>query len=80
MILTFISDTHGDHHELTNKLTGGDIIIHSGDFSTVGRLEDTKYFLDWFSGLNYDKKIFISGNHDFYFRDYPKKSNKLMDN
>jgi len=63
--LVFISDTHGLHKQL--KLPSGDFIIHAGDISSRGGKEEVKQFLDWFSNLEYPNKIFIAGNHDFFF-------------
>lgn len=60
-----ISDTHGQHRSL--MLSKGDIIIHAGDVSKAGRPEEIQDFLDWFSKLNFRYKIFIAGNHDFFF-------------
>jgi len=67
MEITFISDTHTKHYELTNDLPGGPIIIHCGDISSRGRKWEVQEFLDWFSSLPYTHKIFIAGNHDFHF-------------
>ena len=69
MKITFISDTHNKHKELTDKnlLPGGDLIIHSGDISGRGLENEVTNFLDWFQDLNYTHKIFIAGNHDFWF-------------
>lgn len=63
--LICISDTHSKHYELDKDLPEGDIIIHAGDFSNRGHLNELSDFLGWFSNLNYKHKIFIAGNHDF---------------
>lgn len=60
-----ISDTHGQHSKLS--LPDGDVIIHAGDISGRGTEQQVRDFLEWFSGLNYEYKIFIAGNHDFFF-------------
>jgi predicted phosphodiesterase len=70
--IVFISDTHGLHKHLTSKaynniLGEGDILVHSGDVSNTGEEYQIKSFLDWFSQTNFTHKIFIAGNHDFYF-------------
>ena len=31
MKITFISDTHTKHHQVTSQLPGGDLLIHAGD-------------------------------------------------
>ena len=72
MKMTFISDTHGKHEHLTSKaynniLGSGDVLVHAGDVSNVGKSHEIKSFLDWFSNTDYKHKIFIAGNHDFGF-------------
>ncbi len=60
-----ISDTHGSHESLS--LPEGDCIIHAGDVSNVGTKSKVLDFLDWFAQLNFKYKIFIAGNHDYFF-------------
>jgi hypothetical protein len=49
-------------------LPGGDILIHSGDISSLGRKHEVQGFVEWFNGIdNYTHKIFIAGNHDMTF-------------
>jgi len=64
-----ISDTHGKHKGLT--LPDADMIIHAGDITSNGDELQVKSFLNWFSNLNIQHKIFIAGNHDFYFERNP---------
>lgn len=68
MKITFISDTHGKHRELNEQLPGGDVLVHCGDISNVGRLSEIENFLKWFEQQDYDHTIFIAGNHDFGFQ------------
>lgn len=66
--ITHISDTHNKHKQLNGKLPGGDILIHSGDLSSIGREHEVKGFVKWFNEIdNYTHKIFIAGNHDLSF-------------
>lgn len=66
--ITHISDTHNKHKQLNGKLPGGDILIHSGDISSLGREREVENFIKWFNGIdNYTHKIFIAGNHDMSF-------------
>ena len=73
MKITFISDTHTKHHQITSQLPGGDLLVHSGDFSSRGYEHEVDSFFDWFNGLdNYTNKIVIAGNHDLMFEDDPR--------
>jgi 3',5'-cyclic AMP phosphodiesterase CpdA len=63
MKILHISDTHGQHHQLTD-LPSADIIIHSGDITEDGNEEEAFNFINWFCDLPYKHKIFIAGNHD----------------
>ena len=66
MKITCISDTHGHHLKLTKFLTGGDLLIHSGDVTEFGTKSELEDFIYWFSKLNYPHKVFIGGNHDLF--------------
>jgi Icc-related predicted phosphoesterase len=70
--ITFISDTHNKHEVLTSKaynniLGEGDFLIHAGDISGRGTVQEIKNFLDWFSNTPFTHKVFIAGNHDWGF-------------
>jgi Icc-related predicted phosphoesterase len=65
MKIVALSDTHGKHNQV--HLPSGDMIIHAGDISMRGLKVEIEAFLEWYSSLNYTYKIFIAGNHDFYF-------------
>lgn len=67
MQITTISDTHGKHAQL--KLPSGDILLHAGDISSKGNPAEIDDFLSWFEKQDYKYKIFIAGNHDFFFED-----------
>ena len=76
MKLVLISDTHGQHHNLS--LPKGDVLIHAGDISQRGLHTEVTDFLDWFSSQEYKYKIFIAGNHDYYFEDLSKEIVDLL--
>ena len=77
--ITFISDTHTKHNQITNFLTGGDLLIHAGDISSRGYTQEIENFAKWYDGIdNYDTKMFICGNHDFGFQDDPEKIKGLL--
>ena len=70
--ITFISDTHNKHNYLTsnaynNILGSGDVLVHAGDISSMGRKYEIQNFLSWFANTDFKHKIFIAGNHDFGF-------------
>ena len=68
MRITHISDTHNKHKQLNGKLPGGDLLIHSGDFTSIGREHEVEGFIKWFNEIdNYTNKVFIAGNHDLTF-------------
>jgi len=67
-----ISDTHGQHQDL--RLHKGDLLIHAGDISGLGRPGEVKSFLDWFAAQDFTYKIFIAGNHDFFFETAVKEA------
>ena len=66
MRITAISDTHNKHNQLT--LPGGELLIHAGDFTSIGRKHEVEKFIEWLDKQPYDKKIFIAGNHDISFQ------------
>jgi Icc-related predicted phosphoesterase len=80
MLITIISDTHTKHHHIPKEhLPGGDMIIHCGDISSRGYREEVRLFLEWFTDLDsYTHKVFIAGNHDFFFEDNPLQSKELV--
>lgn len=83
MRITLISDTHTKHHELSwdsTDLPGGDLLIHAGDLMNSGRSEiDIHSFCEWFESLNqYEHKVFIAGNHDRMFENYPEKAMQIV--
>ena len=65
MTLTLISDTHFRHNQL--ELPGGDMLIHAGDLCGHGTEGEALAFLRWFGEQPYKYKIFIAGNHDWFF-------------
>lgn len=41
-----------------------DVIVHSGDISSLGKSAQVADFLSWFGSLPFQYRIFIAGNHD----------------
>lgn len=66
-----IADTHGKHSSL--KLPSGDVLIHAGDMSMKGGKDEIADFSRWFDKQDFEHKILIAGNHDFYFEEESDK-------
>jgi len=78
--LTLFSDTHSKHKWIpTDHLSGGDILIHTGDISTMGYEHEFLNFLNWFNSIpSYTYKVFIGGNHDWVFQQQPDHVKRVM--
>ncbi|MEO1448941.1 MAG: metallophosphatase domain-containing protein, partial [Bacteroidota bacterium] len=63
MRIVCISDTHGLHDRL--ELPDGDLLLHAGDFSNRGEIDQVQNFLTWLADQPHPHKVFIAGNHDF---------------
>ncbi len=71
----FISDTHNRHKKLNMNLEGVDFLIHTGDFTAMGKEKDVHRFNKWIGTLGLDKEhvIIIAGNHDWFFARHDRK-------
>lgn len=58
-----VSDTHSKHKDLRLP-KDGDVLIHAGDFSETGRMNEVHAFTQWLSTVPYKHKVVIAGNHD----------------
>lgn len=76
MKFVIISDSHGQHAKL--NLPKGDVLIHAGDITQRGAENEVIDFLNWFKDLDFKYKIFIAGNHDFYFERTPEEEIKKI--
>lgn len=66
MKICIISDTHNKHKRL-GRLPDADVVIHCGDFTSVGHSHEIVDFMKWYSMLPHKHKIIIAGNHDILF-------------
>lgn len=62
MKIVAISDTHTLHQHV--QVPEGDVLVHCGDWTNRGDLDDIKKFLEWFTGQPHKHKVFIAGNHE----------------
>ena len=77
--ITAISDTHNKHKVLDQFFPGGDILIHAGDSTSRGYKHELENFFKWYNGIDsYDHKLFIAGNHDFGFQDFPQELKGIL--
>ena len=66
MRLVAISDTHGRVADL--ELPAGDVLVHAGDATMGGTLDEVESFSRWFSARPHRHKVFVAGNHDRLFQ------------
>lgn len=79
MRIVCISDTHGLHKimEDLNPLPEGDVLIHAGDCTNIGKPNEVKEFVEWFMNIKgFGSKIFIAGNHDWAFEEINQPHHK----
>lgn len=70
MKIVAISDTHGLHSRMEHYLPSGDLLIHAGDLTNIGKEHEVEDTMNWFKELanKYTHGIvFIAGNHDRSF-------------
>jgi predicted phosphodiesterase len=65
--IVFISDTHDLHDRMLTPVPDGDILIHAGDATGMGRMHEVATFGAWFRNLPHKNKVVIAGNHDWLF-------------
>lgn len=64
------SDTHGLHSNIpAQHIIPGDVLIHAGDFSDTGQLEQIVSFSQWLKEYPCTHKVVIAGNHDITFHE-----------
>jgi len=74
--LVLISDSHGFHADLT--VPEGDILVHAGDLTMRGRLDELREANRWLACLPHPFKIAIAGNHDFCFEEEPEEARRIL--
>ena len=67
-----MSDTHNLHNSIYIDDLPIDLLIHSGDATSMGRDKETWDFIYWFKNRRSKYKILIAGNHDFWFQQQDK--------
>lgn len=77
MRLVLISDTHSRHLAMP-PLPAGDVLVHAGDLTALGSLDEISGFMSWFAAQPHPHKVFIAGNHDFAFERSPAAAEALV--
>ena len=74
--IVLLSDTHNCNEQIS--VPDGDILIHAGDATNRGQVDEIVAFNEWFSGFPHKHKIFVAGNHDWLFETRPKYAQSLL--
>ncbi len=72
-----LSDTHNCHEQIA--VPDGDILIHAGDATIRGTIDEIVLFNHWFKNLPHRHKIFVAGNHDWLFETNNARARTLLD-
>ena len=78
MRIVCVSDTHSYHDK--SVVPDGDILLHAGDLTRHGYLEDVEVFDRWLGTLPHRHKIVICGNHDFCFQEQASRDRARITN
>lgn len=78
MRIVCISDTHLVHATSEVHVPDGDLLIHAGDATYMGNLDEIRQFNAWLSAFPHEHKIFVAGNHDWAFQLEPAKARALL--
>jgi len=74
MKTVFLSDTH--NYEVA--VPEGDLVVHCGDATERGTIQEVSKFAEWFGKLPHRHKLFIAGNHDFLFEQNPTVARLIL--
>ena len=72
-----VSDTHNCNEKII--VPDGDILIHAGDATSAGSVDEITVFNRWFASLPHKHKIFVPGNHDWLFERNEPAAASLLD-
>ncbi|KAF2360176.1 Calcineurin-like phosphoesterase domain ApaH type [Trinorchestia longiramus] len=72
-----MSDTHSVTSQIKFKIPDGDVLLHAGDFTRCGDIQEIRGFNTWLGKLPHKHKVVIAGNHELSF---DPKFNSLIKN
>jgi len=77
--LVLLSDTHNKHNVI--EVPSGNILVHSGDFSGMGKKSEVKSFFKWLhkKSSEFEHVVFIAGNHELSFQDKASWVDELIE-
>ena len=73
-----MSDTHGLHRQIA--VPEGDVLVHAGDLTAHGRLEELQELNSWLGSLPHRHKLVIAGNHDWACAEVPELIPQILSN
>jgi predicted phosphodiesterase len=76
MRIVCLSDTHDMHSQI--EVPDGDLLLHAGDATMRGTLEQIEAFDWWLAARPHRHKVVIAGNHDWGFQRTPAKARSLI--
>lgn len=68
MKIVALSDSHNSTHEV--EVLDGDVLIHAGDFSFMGKSVELDDFIGWLNKQPHKHKLWIPGNHELSLEDF----------
>jgi predicted phosphohydrolase len=71
-----LSDTYGLHRQIA--VPPGDVLIHAGDLTSHGSLDELHDLNDWLGDLPHSHKLLIAGNHDWCCQQEPERAQALL--
>jgi Icc-related predicted phosphoesterase len=74
--IVHLTDTHMLHRRL--DVPPGDVLVHSGDFTGKGTVEDYDDVFDWLDSLPHGLKLLVAGNHDALLQKFAKLTRKRI--
>ncbi len=82
MKIAVISDTHNRLKEIidTGMIPDADILIHAGDLTGRGTIQEISHFNSQLGRLPHKHKIVIAGNHDWLFQTNPFLARSIITN
>jgi predicted phosphohydrolase len=69
-----LSDTHCAGGDGSIDVPSGDLLIHAGDLTFKGTVDEIEHELAWLDSLPHKYKVVVAGNHDWLLSDKPPSS------